>query len=274
MRRLGVAAVWLLGVADAQELKIALAKPAVLMERLQAGEVSNKQRQATIAGLFKQVGCDPAMQPVDRWSANVICELPGETRATIIVGGHIDFIDRGQGIVDDWSGASMLVSLYQALKSEPRSHTFRFVGFTQEERGLIGSSLFVKKLASDRLSEIRAFVNLECLGLSGPKIWIHRSTPALIENLMRIANAIHVPVEGVNVDRVGDDDTHPFFNRKVPVISIHSVTQATLPILHSYRDNMRAIHPDAYYDAYRLVAFYLAFLDVRLDREGQPETHP
>ena len=63
------------------------------------------------------------------------------------------------------------------------------------------------------------------------------------------------------MERVGDDDTHPFFAAHVPVISIHSITQNTLRILHSVDDRVKAIHLNNHYDAYRLVACYLAYLD-------------
>jgi len=49
------------------------------------------------------------------------------------------------------------------------------------------------------------------------------------------------------------------------VISIHSVTQESLPILHSKRDNFDAIYFDDYYSTYRLVAYYLAYLDVKVE---------
>lgn len=158
---------------SAAELKLTLVEPNVITQRLEAGQVRQRERQAAITGLFKDVGCEAKLQQVDASSSNVICELPGETQAAIIVGGHIDFIEKGKGIVDDWSGASLLPSLYQALVSERRKHTFRFVGFTEEERGLIGSSHFVKALTSDEKAEIKAFINLECLGLTPPKVWVH-----------------------------------------------------------------------------------------------------
>jgi hypothetical protein len=82
--------------------------------------------------------------------------------------------------------------------------------------------------------------------------------------LTTIASAMHIPLQAVNVDRVGDDDTHPFWSKKVPVISIHSITQETWQVLHSAKDNVNAIHPNDYYDAYRLVAFYLDYLDASL----------
>jgi hypothetical protein len=107
-------------------------------------------------------------------------------------------------------------------------------------------------------------VNLECLGLSPPKVWVSRSAPELVSRLGEIANAVHVSIAGVNVDRVGDDDTHSFRNNNIPVISIHSVTAETLALLHSKRDNMSAVKMDDYTAAYRLVVFYLAYLDSKL----------
>jgi hypothetical protein len=50
----------------------------------------------------------------------------------------------------------------------------------------------------------------------------------------------------------------------MPVICIHSVTQETIGILHSNRDNLSAINLDDYYTTYRLVAFYLEYLDLKL----------
>ena len=42
------------------------------------------------------------------------------------------------GAVDDWSGAVMLPSVYQSLKSKARRDTFVFVAFAGEEGGLLG----------------------------------------------------------------------------------------------------------------------------------------
>ncbi len=168
-------------------------------------------------------------------------------------------------IVDDWSGVSLLPSLYESLRSRHHQHTYVFVAFAGEERGLLGSTQYVKKLTPEKKAEMRAFVNLECLGLTPVKVWVHRSTPALVARLSEVARAVNVSLQGVDVDRVGDDDTHPFLSAHVPVISIHSVTQATFPVLHSVRDQLEAIHFDDYYAAYKLAAYYLAYLDVKTE---------
>ena len=248
-----------------QEISADLVKPEVIQSRLEAGAVKASERQDAIEQLFTHVGCAIQEQRVDKKSANVICTLPGETSSTITIAGHFDFVELDTGIIDDWSGTSLLPSLYQALKSRKRRHTYVFVAFTKEEAGLVGSSRYVKNLSAQEKGATRAFVNLECLGLSPPKVWVSRSTPALVRRLFEVAGALRLTAEGVNVDQIGDDDTHPFFSAKIPVISIHSVTQATLGLLHSKRDQLGAIRAGDYYDTYRLVTFYLAYLDGKLD---------
>src|SRR5580700_3985743 len=204
-----VVAALLTGSCLAEKLEVALVSETLVKNRLESGAVGPQQRQATIRDLFNQVGCSAEEQRIDRNSGNVICTLPGEPSSTITVGGHFDFVDKGKGIIDDWSGASLLPSLYQALKSQPRRHTYVFVAFAGEERGLIGSSRYVRELTADQKAIIRAFVNLECLGLTPVKVWVHRSNPALVARLSEVAQAIEITVQGVNVEKVGDDDTHP-----------------------------------------------------------------
>lgn len=224
----------------AEGLRLILVKPDLVAERLREGSVAATERQGLVERLFREAGCDVTLQAISKKSANVICDLPGETGVTLIVGAHFDFADRGEGIVDDWSGASMLVSLYQALKSSRSKHSYEFVAFAGEERGLLGSAEYVKQLSARSNFPPQAFINLECLGLTPPKVWLRRSTPILVQRLVEIANAMHISLEAVNVDNVGDDDTHSFLSKRVPVISIHSITQQKFHILHSDRDNLNA----------------------------------
>ena len=69
----------------------------------------------------------------------MICALPGTSDKVIIVGAHFDHVPKGDGVADHWSGASLLPSLYEAIKKEPRRHSYIFIGFTDEEKGEVGS---------------------------------------------------------------------------------------------------------------------------------------
>jgi Zn-dependent M28 family amino/carboxypeptidase len=158
----------------------------------------------------------------------------------------------------------LLPSLYQALSGGPRKHAFVFVGFTDEERGLLGSNFYVGHLTKEQLSAVKAVVNLECLGLTPTKVWASIANPELFSDLLKVTGSMNVELNGVNVEKVGNDDTQAFRHKKVPVITIHSVTQETLPVLHSRRDQLAAINVDYLYESYRVVAVYLAYIDQTL----------
>jgi Zn-dependent M28 family amino/carboxypeptidase len=249
----------------ADQLLVHLVTQDLLWSRLERGKVKPKERTATIAALFREAGCEVTEQAVKKHDSNVICTLPGETVSTITVGAHLDFVARGDGIIDDWTGASMLASLFQALRQENRKHTFRFVAFGLEEEGLVGSRAYVKRLSDAERSSLKAYVNLECLGVGTTHVWASRSDSRLTLLLAKLADVLKLPLSGVNIDQVGDDDSHPFFSAHLPVLSLHSLDQDSLKLLHNHRDQLGAVHRDIYYDTYKLVAFYLALLDAQLD---------
>jgi hypothetical protein len=197
----------------------------------------------------------------------VLCRLDAAAPGAgdIVVGAHFDIVDVGMGVVDDWSGAALLPSLYQSLQSRPHKHRFVFIGFAGEETGLYGSRQYVAKLSSEEREATRAMINLECLGTSPPKVWASRADRRLFEAYQKVAVAMGIAPDAVNVEKVGDDDSHPFLNAKIPVLTIHSIVQETLRLLHSSRDTLKAVNPVDYYTSYRLTAAYLAYLDSVLE---------
>jgi Zn-dependent M28 family amino/carboxypeptidase len=238
--------------------------------RLNAFEDSNAKREKRLLGLFQESGCTDNLteQPVKHVKvANVVCILPGATDSIILVAGHFDFINAGKGVVDNWSGCALLPSLYASLKFSPRRHTFIFVGFTDEERGLIGSQFYVSKMSKENIKKISAMVNLDSLGTSPTKVERDRGADNLLDALGRVAAAMKLPVSIMNVHKVGRSDADSFQDRKVPAISIHSLTQETFPILHSRRDQLDAIHLSDYYETYLLIRAYLPYLDQTLDSQ-------
>lgn len=238
-----------------------------IMARLASAPVKNGDRQQALVEMFQKVGCKPELQPLPGSKfSNVICVLPGSSEDTVIVGGHFDKVDRGNGIVDDWSGASLLPSLYQSLKDERRHHTFIFVGFASEEEGLIGSRYYVKHMSAEARSHTKEMINLECLGMNPPEVWASHSDTQLLNALEIVAKAMKIPLTAVNVEQVGTADSESFAAAKIPRTTIHSVDQKTLSVLHSSMDNLKAIHPDLYYESYRLVAGYLAAVDAWFDK--------
>jgi hypothetical protein len=241
----------------------------VINRRLADFKGTNSAREQELHELFEEAGCNGdhlVEQPVKHsHDPNVICSLPGQADSQIIVGGHFDFVNAGRGVVDNWSGCSLLPSLYQSLKMSPRRHTFVFIGFADEEKGMVGSHFYVHQMSKDEVNKTSAMVNLDSVGTGPTEFELERGDKRLANALATVANAKHFPWSVMNVHQVGRSDSDSFQDRHVPTIMIHSITTETFPILHTPRDQMNAIRPADYYDTYRLLAAYLAYLDATLD---------
>jgi Peptidase family M28 len=255
--------------AFAQEVRITLVDRAKVEEWMTRSPLLNQRRFEGLRELFEAVGCGPELteQPVKGAKfPNLICRLPGEPGAGIIViGAHFDKVKAGHGVIDNWTGAVMLPALYQALAPTKRRHTLLFVGFTDEEVGLVGSRFFVKKLAKEALPQYRAMINLDSLGAADTKVWDDHADARLLRLAYGAAEYLSLPLAGMNIGKVGNGDSSSFKAKKIPVIDFHSLTQENFPILHSERDAPEAFLPDAYWSTYRLLTGFLNLVDRQLE---------
>lgn len=271
-RILQLATIALVPVSASAQVVFTPLKEEVIVQRVTQAKKKNVERKQALFALFTEAGCADALveQPVKGSKIpNVVCTLKGETDAVIVVGAHFDKTDEGLGVVDNWSGASLLPSLFQSLKDKPRKHTFVFVGFTDEEKGLVGSRDFVKQWPKADLPNIRAMVNLDTLGLGETAVWVSHADKVLVDAIATMGAAMSLPVTGVNVELVGSSDSESFREKKVAAVTLHSLTQETLEILHSRKDDLTALKKAEYYRSYRLIAGYLAYLDGLLTPKGQ-----
>jgi Iap family predicted aminopeptidase len=238
---------------------------------LKSFSTKNNEREALIRKWLADAGCKKsnlAEQSLERkLPPNVICVLPGETADVILVGAHTDHVTEfGDGVVDNWTGASLLASLLYSVSGRPRRHTFVFVGFSAEEKGLVGSAYYAQHLTPEQRGHIAGMVNLDSLGLGPTEVWATHADKVLLDALAAAASASNLRAEAMNVDEVGSADSESFATYHIPRITLHSVTQQTWPILHSSRDKLDAIRMQDYYDSYHLIAAYLAYLDNALGK--------
>jgi len=264
-------------VATSETLQFSLVSQEGVEDRLRKYTGDNKQRETTLKQMFTDAGCDG--QHISEQSVkgsklpNVICVLPGSSDKVIIVG--FDRVSEGDGVVDNWSGASLLPSLYEAVKIKPRKHTYIFIGFTDEEKGLVGSHYYVRQMTKEQVAAADAMVNIDTLGLASTEAWASHSDKVLYGALIYIARQLNVPLDGINVDQIGSSDAESFTERKIPRITIHSLTQETwnARILHTSKDKLSAVRLDDYYETYRLLAAYIAYLDQVVGLPVKTTTH-
>jgi Peptidase family M28 len=268
-RKTGLACLIATAVACATsvtQLRFGVVNRPIVEERLKSYKQSDSEREAVMKTLFQSAGCSEGRlveQPVKGSKLpNVICTLPGRTDSVIVVGANFDHAEAGDGVIDNWSGASMLPSLYQALNIEPRRHTFVFVAFAGQHQGFLGSRFYANELSPDQIQKIDAMVDINSLGLGPTEVWVSRSDEKLVRALNGMAVSLKVPLTGINIDWVDEYDEGAFVDRKVPTITVHSLNGRTPPLLlHLRKDNYSAVHFDEYYKSYRLLSAYLVLLD-------------
>jgi hypothetical protein len=112
---------------------------------------------------------------------NVAGFLPGRTDTTIVIGAHYDHLGYGgtgsgsrylgtehlihNGADDNGSGSSAVLELarYYASRRDSIHHSMLFLAFSGEEKGLLGSSHFIKNPTIDK-DKIFMMVNMDMIG--------------------------------------------------------------------------------------------------------------
>ena len=215
-----------------QTLRFNVLTQEVVEQRLRAVPGTNEERHHFLGEMIRRAGCASDRmfeQPVKHSkTSNLICTVPGQSGSVIVVGAHFDAVDAGKGAVDNWSGAALLPTLLEGVAVVSRRHTFVFIGFTDEEKGLVGSRFYVDHLSKEDRKNISGMVNIDSVGTSTTEVETERSSKNLIDALGRVAGSLKVPVSVVNVHLVGISDSDSFQDRKIPAISIQSITQDTL----------------------------------------------
>ena len=98
--------------------------------------------------------------PVD--SANVVGEIRGtqNPEQIVVVGGHLDSWDLASGTTDNGCGTTTTLGAAEAIMKsgfKPR-RTIRFVLFTGEEEGLLGSLAYAKTHQSEMANHVAAVI--------------------------------------------------------------------------------------------------------------------
>jgi Zn-dependent M28 family amino/carboxypeptidase len=95
-------------------------------------------------------------------TANVVGEIRGSEHPeqVIVVGGHLDSWDLAQGSTDDGTGVVTTLGAAEAIQAsgfKPK-RTIRFVLFTGEEQGLLGSIAYTKTHADEMANHVAALI--------------------------------------------------------------------------------------------------------------------
>ena len=182
----------------------------------------------------------------DADSRNVMAELPGSEHPeqVVVMGGHIDSWDVGQGAMDDGGGlvaAWEAVHLLKRLGLTPR-RTIRVVGWTNEENGLRGGRGYREARSSEELGRhVLAFESdngpflPRGVGFTGSD-----SARALLKRLVSLL----APIAADTVFPDGSEaDIGPLIEQGIPGMSLLTVGDRYFWYHHSNGDTLDKVDP-------------------------------
>lgn len=217
---------------------------------------------------------DDQMLP-DVESANVIGELRGRDKPEeiVVIGGHIDSWDVGQGAHDDGAGAVTMMHALATIKKlglAPR-RTIRVVLFTNEENGLRGGRAYAKDHA-DELPRTVLAVESDSGGFA-PRGFSVQIKPDEAQARMkaRVSDLVSL-LAPINATRVtvghGGADIGPMAASGVPLIGLDTDGRTYFDYHHTDADTLDKVDPAALADdvaAVAALAFVVADMPGRLD---------
>lgn len=174
---------------------------------------------------------------------NVVVTRPGPTATApvLIFGGHYDSVSGTVGASDNGSGTVVTLELAKVLAKKFPGYELRFINFSGEEIGIVGSSYYVNKLSSDEKKRIVAYINLDAVGVGTRFVAI--GTKELVNQALDVATENGVRLEDFNLEGTGAGSDHEAFMAK----GIKSVFFARWidPLLHNPGDVPARVYPQA-----------------------------
>ena len=207
-------------------------------------------RQMTAMGeeVHVQLRMEAETRP-DVDSANVIGEIVGSERPNeiVVLGGHLDSWDVGQGAHDDGAGviaAWRAVALMQQLGLKPR-RTIRVVAWTNEENGARGGNDYRDALG-DSVDQHVAAIEMDqgaerpigfAYGIAG----IDPGTPRMASATARLREAGRL-LDGIGVGGIatggGETDIGPLMRAGVPGFGLITVNEHYFDWHHTNADTL------------------------------------
>jgi carboxypeptidase Q len=220
---------------------------------------------------------DVTIELVDHGYAqpSVVLTIPGAARAdeVVVIGGHLDSWDVGQGAHDDGTGVVMMMQALRTLHAlglAPR-RTIRVVLFTNEENGVRGG----KGYAADHAAELpRTVLAIESDGggFSPRGFDLSAGKPEVVERVRARVADIASLLRGIAPMQVrpgySGTDIEPMEPAGVPGLGLRTDNRTYFDIHHTDADTLDKVDPQQLADdvaAVAVMAYVAADLPGRLD---------
>jgi len=205
-------------------------------------------------GMPVRVRMETRSKPTPMTIDNLVAVLPGRSDQIIVVGGHFDSWDLGQGAIDNGLGVAQLFDTARLLKKHSASneYTVEIVFFNAEEWGLWGSKDYAER---HDLAAVRCMLNLDMVGepIAINAMGFDQQVPFL-EDYVKSLGGWHLKAKVDNKPWLGSDH-HPFILQGVPAITFNApVAPDDVRYYHDFADTFEKVDSEMLARATALVA--------------------
>lgn len=154
-------------------------------------------------------------------SENVVAEIRGREKPDelVLLGAHLDSWDLGTGALDDGCADAMLIDVARVIHASgmiPR-RSIRFVLFTGEEQGMLGSAAYARAHRDEMDHMVAAVIFDNGDGpITGYELAGRKDIVAAVRNALQPAASLGV--KDFTLDGAGDTDNFDFLLQGVPTL--------------------------------------------------------
>jgi carboxypeptidase Q len=205
-------------------------------------------------------------------SANVVGEIPGREHPEqiVVAGAHLDSWDLSEGTTDNGTGVCTVLGAADAImKSDihPR-RTIRFVLFTGEEQGELGSLAYIQQHSGEMKDHIAGIV-LD--SGQGPVREAHLGRTDVVESFTPFARSLaNIAAIKVVAKAEPGTDSGPFILAGLPGINLEQDSPEYKYTEHSAADALEAAKPDSLAQNATIMAMTAYWLADRPERFASP----
>ena len=109
------------------------------------------------------------------YGENLIFSKQGASDRVIVVGAHYDCVEQTFGTDDNASGVGVLLELASIYSTKESPYTIRFILFSAEEPGCLGSQYYVDNLSQEELDRIACMINIDTIA-AGDNMYLYGGT--------------------------------------------------------------------------------------------------
>ncbi|MFQ5905445.1 MAG: M28 family peptidase, partial [bacterium] len=212
----------------------------------------------------------------DQWR-NVIATIPGKRDSTVIViiCGHFDSISEdpwnlAPGAEDNGSGTAAVIEAARVLSKAEHMYTLRFICFSGEEQGLLGSANYVAE-AFGRGDDIAAAMNFDMVGYTDDSHYdilvLYDSISVWLGNLVMTGSRFSES-EAHSFRYTSPSSDHWYFQQYgySATTSFHISRTHGYPYYHTINDTVGNLNPDFLAQVVKMAVASMAMLG-----NGYPE---